>query len=94
MAAETTAGEAIDLDGISTAAGAAASPGATTHGPSVEVLCEGAQCNVDMGNAAEAQAATAAAAAGVRPPKSSNWSAMSKMQKRNWFQRHGEWNAN
>jgi len=40
-------------------------PLATTHGPSAEVFCEGAECDIDIGNAAEAPAATAAAAAGV-----------------------------
>jgi len=42
-------------------------PLATTHGPAAEVHYEGAQCDVDIGNAAKAAEATAAAAAGVRP---------------------------
>ena len=42
---------------------------ATTHGPSAEVLCEGGGFDVDMGNAVEASAATAAAGAVVRPLK-------------------------
>ena len=85
-AAMTGAGEAAE-DG----------PGAPlviTHGPATEVLIEGAECDVDMGNAVEASAATAAAAVGVRPPKPSNWSTMPKMQKKNLFQRHGKWNVN
>jgi len=40
--------------------------------------------DVDMGNAAEAPEATTAAAAGVRPPRPSNWSAITKDQKRHW----------
>ena len=55
-----------------TAAGGAAEDGpgaplATTHEPAAEVHYEGAQCDVDMGKAAEAPEATAATAAGVRP---------------------------
>ena len=42
-AAEATAGEAVDLDGLFTVAGAAASPGASTHGPAAEALLEGAE---------------------------------------------------
>ena len=54
-----------------TAAGGAAEDGpgaplATAHRPAAEVQNEGAQCNVDMGNAAEAPEVTAAAAAEVR----------------------------
>ena len=44
------------------------------------------QCNVGMGNAAEAP--VAAAAAGVRPPKPSNWGSMTKHQKKNWRRRN------
>jgi len=55
-----------------TAAGGAAedrpgAPLATAHGPAAEVLCEGAECDVDIGKAAEALEATTAAAAEVRP---------------------------
>ena len=46
-------------------------PLATTHGPAAEVLHEGAQCDVDMGNAAEAP--VVAAAAGMRTPRPSSW---------------------
>jgi len=60
-------------------------PLATTHGPAAEVLHEGAQCDVDMGNAAEAS--EAADAARVRPPRPSNWNAMTPSQKKNWKQR-------
>ena len=54
------------------AAGGAAEDGpgaplATTHGPAAGVLNERAECDVDMGKAAEAP--VAAAAAGVRPPR-------------------------
>ena len=38
--AQATAGEAMDLDGITTAAGAVAPPGANTHGPAAEALLE------------------------------------------------------
>jgi len=49
-----------------TAAGGAAEDGpgaplAVTHGLAAEVLYEGAECDMDMGNAAEASAVTAAA---------------------------------
>jgi len=59
-----------------TAAGEAAEDGpgaplATTHGPAAEVLNEGAECDVGMGNAAEAP--VAAAATGVRPPRTADW---------------------
>jgi len=78
-----------------TAAGGAAEDGpgaplATTHGPSAEVLYEGEECDVDIGNAAEPLEATAAAAAGVRPPRPSNWSTMTKDQKRRWCKRGGK----
>ena len=48
-------------------------PPAALHGPAAEVLYEGAEFDVDMGNAAEALAATAAAAARVRLPRPANW---------------------
>jgi len=66
-AAETTAGEAMELDGLPTAAGAAASPGATKHGPAAEALLKGAEFDVeteDMAGSSEA-----AAGAGMRPPR-------------------------
>ena len=86
-AAEATAGEAIDLDGLSTAAGAAEQPLAPpTHGPAAEALYEGAECDVDMGNAVEAP--MPAAEAGVRPPRPSNWESMSKNQNKTW-RKHG-----
>ena len=62
-------------------------PPATTHGSVAEVFYDGAECDVDTGNAAEASAPTAATAAGVRPPRPSNWSAMTKDQKRHWYKR-------
>jgi len=43
------------MKGISTAAGAAASPGATTHRPAVEALLEGAEHDAETGDAAEAK---------------------------------------
>ena len=81
-AAEATAGEAMDLDGFSTAAGAAAPPLAPTHGPAAETLHEGAEYDTETGGAAEAS--EAAAAAGVRPPRPSNWGTMTKAQKMHW----------
>ena len=65
-------GNAGAPEAVVAAAGGAAedrpgAPPATTHGPAAEVLYEGAECDVDMGIAAEASAATAAA--GVRPPR-------------------------
>jgi len=80
-AAMTGAGEAAE-DG----------PGAPlviTHGPATEVLIEGAECDVDMGNAVEASAATAAAAAGVRPPRPAAWGTMTRGQRKHWKQRGG-----
>jgi len=70
-----------------TAAGGAAEDGpgaplATPHGPAAEVLYGGAECDVDMGHAAEAPAATAAAAVGVQPPRPRNLEPMSKNQKK------------
>jgi len=74
-------------------------PPATTHGPAAEMLYEGAECDVDMGNAAEASATTATAAARVRPPrpanwgtmtKPSNWGAMSGTQRKNWYRQGGK----
>jgi len=53
-------------------------PLAITHGPAAGFLYEGAECDVGMGNAAEAPEATAAAAAGVRPPRPANWGTMTK----------------
>jgi len=44
----------MDLDGLSTAAGAAVSLGATTHGPAAEALLEGAEYGAETENAAEA----------------------------------------
>jgi len=69
-----------------TAAGGAAedgpgAPPATTHGPAVEVLYERAECDVDMGNAAEASEATAATAAVVRPLRPVNWDTMTRSQR-------------
>ena len=55
-------------------------PLATTHGPAAEVLHEGAQCDVDMGNAAEAS--EAAAAARVRPPRPADWGTMTRGQRK------------
>ena len=72
-----------------TAAGGAAEDGpgaplATTHGPAVEVLNEGAECDVDRGNAAEAPEATAAETAGLRPPRPANWGKMTRGQRQCW----------
>ena len=44
---------------------------APTHGPAAETLHEGAEYDAETGDAAEAP--EAAAAAGVRPPRPSNW---------------------
>jgi len=72
-AAEATAGEAMDLDGLPTAAGAAASPGATMHGPAVEALLEGAEYDAETGGIVGSS--EAAAAAGTRPPRPVEWAA-------------------
>ena len=74
----------MNLDGLSTAAGAAPSPGATTHGPAAEALLKGAEYDAETEDAAEALEATAAAAAAqVRPPGLSSWGTMTKKQKKN-----------
>ena len=79
-----------------TAAGGVAEDGpgaplAITHGPAAEVLYEGTEYDVDMGNAAEASEATAAAAVGVRPtlPRE-EWDKMPRSQQRkSWMMRGG-----
>jgi len=71
----------MDLDGFTTAAEAAAPPGATTHGPAAEALLEGAEYDAETGDAAGASKA-AAAAARVRPQNPSNWGAMSGTQQK------------
>ena len=77
-----------------TAAGGVAEDGpgaplAITHGPAAEVLYEGTEYDVDMGNAAEASEATAAAAAGVRPTlPQEEWDKMPRSQQRkSWMMR-------
>ena len=82
-AAETTAGEAMDLDGLSTAAGAAASPSATTHGPAAEELLEGAE--FDPVTKDMAWPSEAAAAAQVLPPRPADLGAMTKAQQESWI---------
>ena len=42
-----------------------------------------------MENAAEASAATAAAAAGVRPPRPANWGKITRGQRQHWKQQGG-----
>ena len=78
----------MNLDGLSTAAGAAPSPGATTHGPAAEALLKGAEYDAETEDSAGASEAAAAAVARVRPPRPSNWGAMTKKQKKNWH--HGK----
>jgi len=61
----------MGLDGLFTAAGAAASPGAAMYGPAAEALLEG----VEYGSETEdvAGSSDAAAAAGMRPPRTVDW---------------------
>ena len=64
-----------------TAAGGAAedgpgAPPAITHRQAAEVLYEGVECDVDMGNAAEAP--VEAVAGGMRPPRPTNWGSMTR----------------
>ena len=66
-AAEATAGGRMDLDGLSAAAGAAASPGAAMYGPAAEALLEGAEYVAETKDVMGSS--DAAAAAGVRPPR-------------------------
>ena len=86
-AAEAMAGEAMDLDGISTAAAAAAPPRETTHGQATEALHEGAEYEAETGNAAETP--KAAAVARVRPPSPSNRGSMTRGQRQRWKQQGG-----
>ena len=87
------AGAEANLDGFTTAVGAVALPGATTRGPAEEAPLEEAECGAEAGDAVEAPetaVAVAAAAARVRPPRPSNWGAMTKDQKRHWCKRGGK----
>jgi len=71
--------------GRSHEAGHVSCPGAeapTTNGPAAEALLEGAEYDAETEDAAESS--EAAAAARVRPPKPSNWGAMSGTQRKNW----------
>ena len=93
--AEATAGEAMDLDGISTAAGPAAPPGATTHGPAAEALqlqtaVEGAEYDAETEDGAEVSEApvAATAAVGIRPPRPADWGTLTRVQKANG-KKHG-----
>jgi len=61
------------------ASGAATSPFAPTHEPAAQALDEEAELDADMGDAPEVP--TAAAAAGVMPPRPSNWEAMTRGQR-------------
>jgi len=63
----------MDLDGLSTAAGVAASPGANKHGPAAEALLEGAENGTETEDAAGSS--DAAAAAGMRPQGPVDWAA-------------------
>ena len=54
-------GEAVDLDGLSTAAGAAVPPGASTHGPAAEAVLEGAEYDAGTGDAGKTPEAAVAA---------------------------------
>jgi len=72
-----------------TAAGGTVEDGpAITHGLAAEVLYEGEDCDVDMGNATEAP--MAAAAAGVRPTlPQEEWDNMTRKQRKNWMMQGG-----
>ena len=85
-AAEAVACVAMDLDGLSTTAGAAAPPLAPTHGPAAVFLHEGAQYDKETEDAAP----EAAAAARVRPLRPSSWVAMTKVKKRHWYKQGGK----
>jgi len=70
----------MDLDGLYTAASTAVPLRATTHGPAAETLLDGAEYDAETEDAA---GASEAAAARVRPPRPSNWGAMTQSQKKN-----------
>ena len=80
-AAEATAGEAVDPDGLSTAVGAVASPGTAMQRPAAEAHLEGAEYDAETEDMTGSS--KAAAAAGVRPPRPNNWGATTKKQKKN-----------
>ena len=83
--AGAAAGEAMELEGFSTVEGAAAL--APTHVPAAEALDEAAEFDAETGDAPETP--VAAAAAGVRPPRPSNWGSMTRVQRRKWDQQGG-----
>jgi len=51
----------------------------TAHGPAAEEFLEGAECDAETENAA-GFSEEAAAAAGVRPPRPSNWDKSSQVK--------------
>ena len=87
--AEATAGQAMDLDGLSTATATAAPPRAAIHGPAAEALQDGAEYDAETDDAAEASESEAAAAARVRPPRPSNWGTMTRVQRKMWKKQGG-----
>ena len=89
----TTATDRIPMPAPEVAAaggrsGVPGAPPATMQEPVAEALYEGAECDVEMGNTAEAP--VAAAAAGVRPPRPNNWDTITRMQRKMWKKQGGQ----
>ena len=83
--------DAKDLDGLSTVTGAAAPPGASTHGPAAEAFLEGTEYDAETEDAAEAsETAAAATAARVRPPRPADWGTLTIDQRKNWKKQGGK----
>ena len=65
----SSAGEAIDLDGLSTAASAAAPPRATTHGPAAEALLGSRLRKVRRGNGERGEGPSGSGGGGIEATK-------------------------
>ena len=76
--AGAAAGEAMELDGLSTVTGAVAL--APTHEPAAETLDEAGEFDAETGDAPETP--VAAAAAGLRPPRPADWGTMTRGQRK------------
>jgi len=74
----------MDLDGLSTTAGAAAPTGPNMHKPPTDKVKEGAEYDTKTEDATGASESAAAAAARVRPPRPADWVAMTKAQRESW----------
>ena len=78
-------GEAMDFDGFTAVADAAAPPVAAAHGTAAEALLEGAEYDAETEDAA--RVVEAATAARARPPRPANWETMTRGHREHWKQR-------